>query len=522
VVNRQTFTLAYDAENRLVSVSGAATANFYYDPDGKQVKTIVETPQQGASQTQIFTYDELDRLLSSNVTGGTNGLYSESYTYNGTTGNLASKGTVNYTAYDANHKHAVTNLSNGNSYGYDANGNMTSRNVNGQSFTLTYDAENRLVSVTGAATATFVYDADSKQVKATVNGVTTYYVGNHYEVKNSVVTKYYFAGATRLAVRTGGTLSYLLGDHLGSSSLTTDANGVKTASALYKAFGETRYTLGALGTDYKFTGQRLQAELGIYFYGARWYDGSLGRFTSPDTMIPSTQGVQAWDRYAYVNNNPVRYTDPTGHGVDCGVGGNDPCPSDPPQKTYCEDPEATNYGAEGSCITGDEDESISLPAALATGYDTAAFLLNAGYAIVGGVIVYIYPPSVVAVVGAYQLYSIIPNTLSSGATVFWFIEGIRTGQTSISMNFESPGTEDFSTTNIISGARISLSIDQDTAVSVVTNTAGWTVLKDPWSATIVDEGVAVYDYGRNLKYIPSVNPTFSYSTNSGWSFSWFR
>jgi hypothetical protein len=73
-------------------------------------------------------------------------------------------------------------------------------------YTLSDDAENRLVSVTGAATATFVYDADSKQVKATVNGVTTYYVGNHYEVKNSVVTKYYFVGATRLAVRTGTTL----------------------------------------------------------------------------------------------------------------------------------------------------------------------------------------------------------------------------------------------------------------------------------------------------------------------------
>jgi len=143
--------------------------------------------------------------------------------------------------------------------------------------------------------------------------VTTYFVGNHYEVTNGVVTKYYFAGATRLAVRTNGTLSYLLGDHLGSSSVTTNASGVKTASALYKAFGETRYSSGALGTDYKFTGQREQAELGLYFYGARWYDSSLGRFTSPDTMIPSTQGVQAWDRYAYVNNNPAKYNDPTGH-----------------------------------------------------------------------------------------------------------------------------------------------------------------------------------------------------------------
>ena len=199
---------------------------------------------------------------------------------------------------------------------------MTSRNVGGQSFTLNYDAENRLVSVTGAATASFSYDADGKQVIGTVNGVTTYYVGNHYEVKNDVVTKYYFAGATRLAVRTGGTLSFLLADHIGSSSVTTDANGGYSAQALYKAFGESRFTDGTLGTDYKFTGQRSEAALGIYWFQSRWYDGQLGRFTQPDTIVPTqTQGTQAWDRYAFVNNNPVRYNDPTGHQIEEDKGG---------------------------------------------------------------------------------------------------------------------------------------------------------------------------------------------------------
>jgi hypothetical protein len=111
-------------------------------------------------------------------------------------------------------------------------------------FTLAYDAENRLVSVAGAATASFSYDGDGKQVKSVVGGVTTYYVGNHYEKKGTTVTKYYFAGSTRIAVRTDGTLSFLLGDHIGSSSVTTDANGGFTASALYKAFGKvfSKYT----------------------------------------------------------------------------------------------------------------------------------------------------------------------------------------------------------------------------------------------------------------------------------------
>jgi RHS repeat-associated protein len=211
--------------------------------------------------------------------------------------------------------------------------------------------------VTGASTANFYYDADGKQVKTVVNGVTTYYVGNHYEVKNSVVTKYYFAGATRLAVRTNGTLSFLLSDHIGSSSVTTDANGVKTASALYKAFGETRFSAGNLGTDYKFTGQREEASLGIYYFNARWMDPSLGRFTSPDSIVPtSTQGTQAWDRYAFVNNNPVRYNDPTGHGVDCGIGQS--CAFDQGYENgnsvtwsgiTCDDRNAENFGAKSDC-----------------------------------------------------------------------------------------------------------------------------------------------------------------------------
>jgi RHS repeat-associated protein len=56
---------------------------------------------------------------------------------------------------------------------------------------------------------------------------------------------------------------------------------------------------------------------GLMFYNARWYDPALGRFAQADTIVPEqTQGVQAWDRYAYTNNSPVRYTDSTGHCID--------------------------------------------------------------------------------------------------------------------------------------------------------------------------------------------------------------
>jgi YD repeat-containing protein len=109
---------------------------------------------------------------------------------------------------------------------------------------LSYDAENRLVGVSGAASAVFVYDGDGKRVKATLNSVTTTYVGNYYETSGSSVRKYYFFGALRVAMRQDSTLSYLFGDHLGYTSITADSRGNKTAEMRCLAGGEQRYHAG--------------------------------------------------------------------------------------------------------------------------------------------------------------------------------------------------------------------------------------------------------------------------------------
>ncbi len=67
-------------------------------------------------------------------------------------------------------------------------------------------------------------------------------------------------------------------------------------------------------TDFLFTGQRYDSYINLYWFESRWYDSQLGRFISPDPDVPeAVQGVQAWDRYAYVNNSPVNYNDPSGH-----------------------------------------------------------------------------------------------------------------------------------------------------------------------------------------------------------------
>jgi RHS repeat-associated protein len=74
-----------------------------------------------------------------------------------------------------------------------------------------------------------------------------------------------------------------------------------------------RYLWGSLPTTYNYTGQRLDGSAGLLYYGARYYDPALGRFIQPDTLVPEPGNPQSLNRYAYVLNNPLKYTDPTGH-----------------------------------------------------------------------------------------------------------------------------------------------------------------------------------------------------------------
>ena len=107
-----------------------------------------------------------------------------------------------------------------------------------------------------------------------------------------------------------------------------DDQGGKVAESRHYPYGEERWRWpqeGTFPTAYRFTGQRNDSGLGLYHMGARHYDYALGRWISADTLVPEPGNPQEFNRYAYVEANPLRFVDPTGHAK---YGGDDYDPGD--------------------------------------------------------------------------------------------------------------------------------------------------------------------------------------------------
>jgi len=119
----------------------------------------------------------------------------------------------------------------------------------------------------------------------------------------------------------GDTLYYLHSDHLGSTSLASCGNAacgalgseVPSSRQSYYPFGEIRMQGTNLPTDVGFTGQRFDSHIKLIQMGARWYDPQIGRWISPDTIVPDPKNPQQLNRLTYGLNNPVKHSDPTGH-----------------------------------------------------------------------------------------------------------------------------------------------------------------------------------------------------------------
>ena len=320
----------YDPDStRLMSIQTSLGATDYQNyaysyTDGGNIASITDA-MRGHAYT--YAYDDLHRLTNEAATSG-----SMAWTYD-SIGNILSKSqdgsSMTYAYNTTTHKLAsVTAGGTAYNYAYDANGNITScPKFDGASITATltidYNVDNmpaqvvKTVSGQPDVTTNFYYDGDGNRVRKEVVGEsTTFYAGSLYEVKNGVATKYIFGADRRVAKITDGEgIQYFSKDHLGSSTVVTDASGNIVEQADYRPFGENRFYTGTASTPtpYKYTDQELDPSTGLYNYDARHYDPAIGRFISPDSLIPNAFDPQQLNPYAYCRNNPLIYVDPTGH-----------------------------------------------------------------------------------------------------------------------------------------------------------------------------------------------------------------
>ncbi len=163
-------------------------------------------------------------------------------------------------------------------------------------------------------TVRFVYDADGGRVKKTSSAGTTLFIGVAYEARGTNFTEYVLNGADRVAsLDSAGALRYYLTDHLNSANVVVDPAGQVVELAEYAPYGLLSRRSGTMDTPFKFTGQRLDAESGLYFMNARYYDPELGRFAAPDMVVSDSFDPQTLNRYSYARNNPILFTDPSGN-----------------------------------------------------------------------------------------------------------------------------------------------------------------------------------------------------------------
>jgi len=293
--------------------------------------------------TENFTYDDLDRLKSSSITGGVfgSGSFNKSFNYDAI-GNITYKSDVGNYSYCSNKPHAVCQAGN-TTYAYDANGNMVKSAKGTDITTVGYTPFNKANSMKkGSSTVSFNYDADrQRNLKSSVtDGVntSTYYVGINgvgakvfeQEVNSSTGTKdihYIYGGgkviATHITEGTAKKTEYLHYDHLGSASLITNDSGLVKTKVSFDAWGKRRNmnfsdfnnpsSLPKITGNIGFTGHESITEMGLIHMNGRIYDPIIGQFLSADPIVQAPHNSQSYNRYSYVMNNPLGLTDPSGY-----------------------------------------------------------------------------------------------------------------------------------------------------------------------------------------------------------------
>ena len=326
---------------------GARTYTFTYDVNGNITKIV-----DSAGYTCRYVYDDLGQLIREDD-GYTNHTYL--YTYD-KAGNIIKKERYNYTGAgiipvfggsSVSYGYTSTNgwgdqltSFGGNAITYDANGNPV-QYYNGFDFTWVNGTE-LATAVNGNCSLSFSYDDNGVRVRKTVNGADHFYTVNGTQILTErwvadqiehLLVYLYDASGCPIGMEyrnntypEGGFDLYLFETNLQGDVIGVYSEvGEKIINYTYDAWGNCAMTASAnvtAGTDFaaafnpfRYRGYYYDTELGLYYLNARYYDPNTGRFISADDVsyLGADGELTSYNLYAYCGNNPIMYTDPTGH-----------------------------------------------------------------------------------------------------------------------------------------------------------------------------------------------------------------
>jgi RHS repeat-associated protein len=353
VVTNRTYDLVTSWLTEATAGAGAGLLNQSYLED--ENGNVTQRQNNTLGLTESFFYDKDNRLTCATLSSSCS---TPTFVYDGGSagpGNITTQvgvGTYSYPAAGQPRPHAVTSISgtfNGitnPSFSYDANGNMTDRastsaNITWSSYN--YPTAISASDVTGSEEVQFNYGPDRQRWEQVYTGPSgteqTYYVGKNLEVVFNGTTNYrhyIYAASEPVAVysRTSAgaiTMSYMLEDHQGGVSAITSNGGTADIDESFSAFGTRRNpttwsgapTASDLNTIAGLSRQGytfqtwLGQSMGLNHMNGRVQDAILGRMISPDPSVPDATNAQSYNRYSYVNNNPLTMTDPSGFAGQC-------------------------------------------------------------------------------------------------------------------------------------------------------------------------------------------------------------
>jgi RHS repeat-associated protein len=323
--NQITATYGYDDLQRLTGIShqyqatNIAAYSYNHDQVGNRLT-------KSGTVNETYRYDEIYRLKEADTAKGT-----EKYGYDDVGNRLSGPGPkdTGY-QYDAANRQTMGKLF---GHDYDNQGNQTSRITGNpdKSWTMSWDYENRLTKMekikgSEKQTVTFKYDPFSRRIEkkqavtknSTTKTTTWTYIYDGDDIALEIMTDsasattktFYTHGQSideHLALERNGQFYFYHADGLGSVTGITDANRNTIQRYGYDSFGKITPQTN-FQNSYTYTGREWDKETALYYYRARYYDPSIGRFISRDP-IGFEGGINL---YAYVQNNPVNWIDPWG------------------------------------------------------------------------------------------------------------------------------------------------------------------------------------------------------------------